>query len=88
MSDDCELSKQLIVHFVVIVILVFFQVVRGEEIVIVIVIVADGVVIKIEDHVGTSAGTTIVTARHGVGTETVVIVARGLVMALLEVGYI
>ena len=86
MSDDCELSKQLIVYFVVIVILVFFQVVRGEEIVIVIVV--GGVVIKIEDHVGTSAGTTIVTARHGVGTETAVIVALGLVMALLEVGYI
>ena len=47
---------------------------------------ADGAAIKIEDHVATSAGTTIVTARHGVGTPTAVIVARGLAMALREVG--
>jgi hypothetical protein len=50
------------------------------------VIVAHGIVIKTEDHVVAAlTERTIVTARRGVGTATVVIVARDLVTAPPEV---
>ena len=49
------------------------------------VIVADGIVIKTEDHGAALAERMIVTARHGVGTATVVIVAATVVIVAVTV---